>query len=267
MGICREISKEKVNIQASRGFSVYFYFCRKSIRMKKSDLRVLLVVFHLLLPFYIFPEVLNAYRTFNGEFPYTASFIKFALLATFGESIGLRIRSGKYTAPGFGFLPRALVWGFLGITIKMAFVIFGEGSPYMLKTMGVVFPVSNPGDMLREPGFTWLKFAAALSVGTMLNLFFAPVFMTFHKLTDIHIAKTKGTLKGFFTPMPFGQYFSEIDWHTMWGFVYKKTIPLFWIPAQTINFMLPEEWRILFAAFLSIVLGVLLSVASLKATR
>jgi hypothetical protein len=146
-------------------------------------------------------------------------------------------------------------------------VIFGEGSPYMLKTMGVAFPVPNPGDILRVAGFSWIKLAGALSVGVMINLFFAPVFMTFHKITDIHIVKTNGTLRGFFTPIPFARYFSEIDWNTMWGFVYKKTIPLFWIPAQTLNFMLPEEWRILFAAFLGVVLGVLLSVASLKVKK
>jgi hypothetical protein len=235
--------------------------------MKRSDLLVLLVVALVLAPFIIFPEVLDTYRNLNAEWPYTASFIKFAILATFGESIGGRIRTGNYSQKGFGFLPRALVWGFLGVCIKMAFVIFGEGSPYMLKTMGVEFSVPTPGDILRQPGFTWLKLASAFSVGTMLNLFFAPVFMTFHKLTDIHISKTGGTLRGFFTPMPFGQYFGEIDWKTMWGFVYLKTIPLFWIPAQTLNFMLPEEWRILFAAFLSIVLGVLLSIASLKGTK
>lgn len=235
--------------------------------MKRSDILVLLAVVLLLLPFLVFQPILDGYRQFNAAWPYTASFIKFALLATFGESIGLRIRTGSYSKPGFGFLPRALVWGFLGVTIKMAFVIFGEGAPYMLKTMGVGFPVDNPGDILRQSGFTSIKLAAACSVGVMINLFFAPVFMTFHKLTDIHIAKTGGTLHGFFTPMPFGQYFSEIDWHAMWGFVFKKTIPLFWIPAQSLNFMLPEEWRILFAAFLSVVLGVLLSVASLKGKK
>lgn len=246
----------------------FFYFWTGNVRcMKKADFLVLLVVVILLLPFFIFPSVLETYRRINAEFPYAASFIKFAILATFGECIGLRIRSGAYHQKGFGLLPRALVWGFLGISIKMAFVIFGEGAPAMLKSMGVEFPFSNPGDILRQTGFTWIKLAAALSVGTMLNLFFAPVFMTFHKLTDIHIAKTGGSIKSFFTPMPMARYFSEIDWHTMWGFVYKKTIPLFWIPAQSLNFMLPEEWRILFAAFLGVVLGVLLSVASLKGTR
>jgi hypothetical protein len=49
-----------------------------------------------------------------------------------------------------------------------------------------------------------------------------------------------------------------------WGFVFKKTIPLFWYPAHTLTFLLPAEYRILFAALLGIVLGVLLSVASLK---
>ena len=46
--------------------------------------------------------------------------------------------------------------------------------------------------------------------------------------------------------------------------ILKWTIPLFWIPAQTITFLLPEDYRVLFAAFLSIVLGVLLAIAALK---
>jgi hypothetical protein len=83
--------------------------------MKRSDLIVLLVVALVLLPFFLFPAVLETYRQLNGQFPYTASFVKFAILATFGESIGLRIRSGVYAQKGFGFLPRVLVWGFLGI--------------------------------------------------------------------------------------------------------------------------------------------------------
>ena len=232
--------------------------------MKRPDYLILLVVFLVLLPFFLFKPVLGFYQQFNQEHAYLASFIKFAILATFGESIGLRIRTGKYWQKGFGFLPRALVWGFLGISIKMAFVIFGEGAPYMLKTVGVIFPVENPGDILRQNGYSWLKLLSAFSVSTSLNLFFAPVFMTFHKITDMHILENNGTLKGFFTPIRFRKQFMELDWKTMWDFVFKKTIPLFWIPAQTINFMLPEEYRVLFAAFLSIVLGVLLSIAGLN---
>ncbi|MEI7983658.1 MAG: Mpv17/PMP22 family protein [Bacteroidota bacterium] len=231
--------------------------------MKRSDVAVLGVVMVILLPFLLFPQVVSAYESFNAAHAYVAGFIKFAFLATFGESLGLRLRTGVYNRIGFGLLPRALVWGFLGVTIKIAFVIFGEGSPMMLKTMGISFPTANPADVLRQTGFSWTKLLAAFSVGTMLNLFFAPVFMAFHRITDTHIQSTGGTIRGFFTPVPVGQYFREIDWHNFWDFVVKKTIPLFWIPAQTLNFMLPEEYRILVAALYSIILGILLSLASL----
>lgn len=231
--------------------------------MKKSDFFVIggsLLVF---LPFFIFPSVFDGYGKLNTSHAYAMSFVKFAILATFGESLGLRIRTGKYWQPGFGLIPRALVWGFLGITIKIAFVIFGEGSPMMLKSMGVVFPSSDPGDILRQPGFSWIKLWAAFSVGTMMNLFFAPLFMAFHRITDTHIQSTGGTLRGFFSPVPVGRYIRETDWFNFWDFVVKKTIPFFWIPAQTLNFMLPEEFRVLVAAIYSIILGILLSLASL----
>ena len=235
--------------------------------MRKSDFIALGAVIVILLPFLLFPSVLSTYHRLNADYAYTMSFIKFAILATFGECLGLRIRTGRYMKAGFGLLPRAMVWGFLGISIKMAFVIFGEGSPMMLRSLGVVFPTDNPPDILRQPGFSWIKLLAAFSTGTMLNLFFAPVFMTFHRITDMHIAATGGTLRGFFTPILFARYFQNIDWYSMWNFVFKKTIIFFWIPAQTLNFMLPEDYRILMAAFYSIILGVIMSLASLMSKK
>ena len=231
--------------------------------MKRSDLIVTGVIIVVIFPFLVFPAVLDTYREFNSSHGYLAGFFKFAVLATFGESLGLRIRTGRYNRPGFGLLPRAIVWGFLGVTIKTAFVIFGEGAPVMLKTMGVHFSVANPADVLRDPGFTGLKLLSAFSVSTTLNLLFAPVFMAFHRITDTHIQRTGGTMKGFLTVMKIGQSFKEINWLDFWDFVLKKTIPLFWIPAQTINFLLPEDYRILVAAIYSIILGVLMSMAAM----
>jgi hypothetical protein len=232
--------------------------------MKRSDRIVLTCVILLLAVFIFIPPVFDAYRNFNAAFPYTAAYLKFAILATFGESIGLRIRVGRYNYRGFGLIPRAIVWGFLGISIKMAFVIFSDGGPAMLATLGIKFPTSAPAAILRESFFSWLKLLSAFTASATLNLFFAPVFMTFHKITDLHIRENGGTLEGFFTPIAFRRLFTEIDWRGQWNFVFKKTIPLFWIPAQTLNFMLPEEYRVLVAALYSIVLGVLLSLASLK---
>jgi hypothetical protein len=237
------------------------------VPMKKSDVIVVAAAILLLLPFFLFPPVLEAYHRVNADYAYTLSFIKFAILATFGECLGLRIRTGLYTKPGFGLMPRAVVWGFLGITIKMAFVIFGQGGPALLQTLGVHFPTAYPADVLAQPAFSWIKLLASFSVGVTLNLFFAPVFMTFHRITDMHIMATGGTMKGFLTPIRFAKYFQEIDWYSMWNFVFKKTIILFWIPAQTINFMFPEGYRILIAAFYSIILGVIMSLASMMSKK
>jgi hypothetical protein len=47
----------------------------------------------------------------------------------------------------------------------------------------------------------------------------------------------------------------RIDWHGFVSFVVLRTIPLFWIPAHTMTFLLPPEFRVLMAAVLSIALG------------
>ena len=100
-----------------------------------------------------------------------------------------------------------------------------------------------------------------------MNTLFAPVFMTLHKISDDHIAQTGGTLKGYFSPWHFGELFAALNWGVMWNFVFKKTIPLFWIPAHTITFLLPPDFRTLFAACLGIVLGVFMSLASMKSAK
>jgi hypothetical protein len=227
--------------------------------MKHSDLFFSLGMILFFSPFFIFHEVFQCYYQFNLEHGVLMSFIKFAILATLGEVIGLRIKTGTYHQKGFGLIPRAFVWGFLGVSIKMAFDIFAAGTPVFLEKAGFEGATS-----LLQADLSWKKVLVSFSISASLNLFYAPVMMTFHKITDIHILKNGGTLKGFLRPIPFAQSFKEINWDVQWNFVFKRTIPLFWIPAQTFTFLLPEEYRILFAAFLGIVLGVLLAIASLK---
>lgn len=225
----------------------------------RRDMLFILGVVAFFLPFFIFNKLYEAYYQFNLEHGLLMSFVKFFLLATLGELIGLRIKTGSYYYRGFGLLPRAIVWGFLGMTIYMAFAIFASGTPLLLEKIGF-----KDADILLQSDLSWRKLAVSFSISTALNLFYAPVMMTFHKITDIHILEKGGTVRGLFTPIDFGRIFKEINWDVQWNFVFKRTIPLFWIPAQTITFLLPEEFRVLFAAFLGIVLGVLLGLAALK---
>lgn len=187
------------------------------------------------------------------------SFIKFALLATFGEAIGLRIRTGNYNQPGFGLLPRAIVWGILGLTIKLAFVLFASGVPAFLTYMGM-------GNALQaiKGDFTVAKVLVAFSISLFMNIIYAPVMMTLHKITDTHIANNGGSLSCLVKPIHFGDILASINWKVQWNFVFAKTIPYFWIPAHTITFLLPPDFQVLFAAILSVTLGIFLAVASLK---
>lgn len=205
------------------------------------------------------PPLTELYNNFNREHGLWMSFIKFALLATFGESLALRLRSGQYNAPGFGLIPRAIVWGFLGLTIKMAFVIFSSGTPAFLAYMGF----SEAGITLKS-GISLAKLGVAFSISTAMNLIYAPVMMTLHKITDMHIQSTGGSISGLFSPIEFRKHFNSLDWDRQWNFVFKKTIPFFWIPAHTITFLLPEQIQVLFAALLGIALGILLSLSGKK---
>ena len=228
--------------------------------MKRTDLFFALAIVAIFLPFALSEQLYDWYKTFNAEHGMIMSFLKFGILSTLGEMLGGRISSGKYITPAFGVLPRMIVWGLLGMGINMAMIIFSKGTPMFLEYMGM----SNAVESFVADGFTMDKLWVALSVSVAMNTIFAPVFMTFHKITDAHIAAYGGSLKALITPIPMAKRFSEINWQAQWGFVFKKTIPFFWYPAHTITFLLPSEQRVLFAALLGIVLGVLLAVSIKK---
>lgn len=228
--------------------------------MKRSDFYFILAVLALFLPFALIDPLYAWYNSFNAEHGMVMSFLKFAILSTMGEMLGCRISTGKYVTPSFGILPRMVIWGFLGMGINMAMIIFSKGTPMFLEYMGF----ENASTLLAAESFSMDKLWVALSVSVAMNTIFAPVFMTFHKITDAHIAEFGGSLKALVTPIPMSRRFAELNWNVQWGFVFKKTIPFFWYPAHTVTFLLPPEQRVLFAALLGIVLGVLLAVASKK---
>mgnify|MGYP001050244541 CR=1 FL=1 len=226
--------------------------------MKLKDLVFAGIFVLIFIPFFIFPEAFEWFKTMTREHGVLMSILKFAVLATLGECLGLRIKTGNYYYKGFGILPRAFVWGFLGMFIFFAFFIFKTGVSAMLEG---VFGVEGSVAALKGD-FTTTKLLTSFFVSAFLNIIFAPVMMTFHKITDSHIDRNGGKLLCLAKCIPMGQIMTDINWKVQWGFVFKKTIPFFWIPAHTITFILPGEFQVLFAALLGVVLGVILAVAS-----
>ena len=227
--------------------------------MKKNDFIVILCAAAVFAPFFLSDTVYSFYKTLNAQHGVIMSFIKFAVLATFGECIGLRIGTGHYNRKGFGIPARALVWGVFGMGIGMAMTMFFYGVPAMLSSLGMEDAVA-----VMESSLTWKKAFVALCISVIMNTVFAPLFMTLHKVTDTHISQTGGTLRGLFRPIPMEDILANIDWRRQWNFVFKKTVPLFWYPAHTITFLLPGDLRVLFAALLGVAVGILLAIAAQK---
>lgn len=228
--------------------------------MKKQDFIVILATILLLLPFFLSKSIYGIYCSLNQQFPLWMAFAKFGILATFGETLGNRIKNGNYYNKGFGLAPKFFVWGILGMWIALAMNVFRLGIPSFMERYSLFSGISQA---MGGP-ISMLKFVGALSISTMMNTSFAPVFMTVHKISDMHIAENHGKLSALLKPINIKKHISEMDWRTQWGFVFQKTIPLFWIPAHTLTFCLPQDLQVLFAAFCSIILGLFLSIASLK---
>ena len=79
--------------------------------MKLKDLAFIGAVVLLLAPFFLSNDLYAAYLACNASHPYLMALLKFGILSTAGEVIGLRIKTGRYNEPGFGILPHAVVWG------------------------------------------------------------------------------------------------------------------------------------------------------------
>ena len=227
--------------------------------MKKTDFLTIVIVSAVLCGFAFIPGAWTRFNETTKIHGLLMSFFKFAILGTFGEMLALRIREGVYLKKGFGLMPKMLVWGVLGVVIASAMTIFKTGT---VKLLDGGFHLDGKAAEWFAGDLSWGKVFVALCVSVLMNTLFAPVFMTFHKITDIHIAETGGTLKGFFgSPLRMGEALSKkINWDVQYGFVFAKTIPLFWYPAHTITFLLPGTLQVLFAAFLGVALGVILSI-------
>lgn len=196
----------------------------------------------------VVPAWREVFKTATAAHPYMMGFVKFALLATVGELIAMRINLKAWTLPQ-GLLARAFVWGFLGAVLALLFKMYAGGVATAIQ-LGLL-----PG---QSTGFLFAFFSSV-----MINCTFCPTMMVFHKVTDTAIAM-KCAGKG---PINLRTIATEIDWPTLLGFTMAKTIPFFWIPAHTISFMLPGEYQIVMAAYLSIALGLILALGGKKAKK
>lgn len=192
----------------------------------------------------IIPASREVFKTLSSNHPYIMGFIKFALLATVGEVLALRIRNKAWMLPVY-VVARIVIWGLIGVAITFMMKLYTQGVVGMLEKGMLPAP---------KEGF-FRELLRAFYTAALMNLTFGPVFMAFHKCTDKYLelraaGEKKPGLRG---------VVGGIDFYGFISFTVLKTIPFFWIPAHTLTFLLPAEFQVIAAAALSIALGIILS--------
>jgi len=224
------------------------------VGLKRKDWILLGALFLIGVFIALVPGLVESYTAINTRHGLLSSFLKFAVLATAGEMIALRINCGIYYDREFGLLPRVVVWGMLGIAIKLMFILFANGVPTIWSYL------SLPADQaFSQSRLTLVTIAGAFSISLAMNLVFSPLLFVIHNITDEHIRRCRGSIRRFFSQVQVHDILINLNWSIIWNFALKRTIPLFWLPAHTVTFLLPSEHRILAAALLSVMLGVIMA--------
>lgn len=169
-------------------------------------------------------DLLAMYLAGVKAHPISMAMAQFAILGTFGEIVSKWVirRSFKYPFTLAETLWKMIVWATLAIGIKYAFQGF----------LGYV-------DRLIEhhylPELT--KFGYAFAVSALMNAQFGVLLVLIHRVLDNIPLKQK-------------------NWKNLDKGLYS--LIWFWIPAHTMTFLLPPDYRIGLAALWSVFLGLIL---------
>ena len=211
----------------------------------KQSVKNLFAILYIVFAVGVFAAVLiiepsrEIFKNLSSAHPYGMGFIKFALLATAGELLAATIANKAPTVP-VKVIWRFIIWGFIGIWITFMMKVYSFAAISLMQQS--LLPGGNS------------VFLKALYTSVMMNTSFGPTFMAVHKCTDKLLE-----LKAANQSAPLSAVISGIDWTTFVRFTLFKTVPLFWIPAHTVTFLLPTEYQVMMAAALSVALGIILS--------
>lgn len=177
---------------------------------------------------------MESYAAWVRDYPFASAALQFAALGTLGELIPGWLKGGRLLpCTRTQLLGKVVGWALLGLLIKFGFLMMQGAAGALLAHFG------------HPPAFED-GVGHALLVSVLLNLFFGPQMMFFHRLSDNVILRQRhwtGLEKAW--------------WTLIW----------FWIPAHTLTFSLPKDYQIGLAALWSIVLGIILGATTRRQTR
>lgn len=182
--------------------------------------------------------------SFNINHPYWAGFWQFFIYATGGEFLSTRIITTHWKMDGT-FIYKALIWGIGGMIITLNFRMFFVGTADAMN-IGLL-------------PFKGNRIAHAFYTSSANNLMYGPIHAAFTVIAgcflELRVVKHQ--------QVTVYDTINHIDWSQFVNFVLFKCIPFFWIPVNTWTFLLPSEYRVICAAILSLVFGLLMTLLKL----
>lgn len=199
----------------------------------------------------ILPQSREVFKSLSASHPFIMGFIKFSLLATAGEFLAIRLAKGAFSFPKKT-VARLVIWGLIGVWITFMMKAFGFAAADFMQNG--ILPKAN-GEFLN-------RLLKAFYTSVLMNTTFGPTFMALHKCSDQWLE-----LKADGKPHRVTDVVSAVNWSGFATFTLGKTVPLFWIPAHTVTFLLPAEYQVIMAAALSVALGIILNLGGAKNSK
>lgn len=157
-----------------------------------------------------------------------------------GDLLGIRIIQKRWEIPN-GLLFKALVWGSLGMVITLMFTVFIGGTEF-----------AQSSGLLPFEGSLVFR---AIFASIIMNATFGPMLYVYHKFGDL-LVDSRYENENFISVKGL---VNQVDWYSMVHFSWLKTCIFVWMPCHGLVLMLPAEYRVVTSAFLSILLGILVS--------
>jgi hypothetical protein len=216
---------------------------KRNSKISKDNLITLIWSFNLIIVLTILfmPDTREKFVLATNNHPYLMGILELGILGTMGDLLGVKIVKGKWQVMGINLHQRVIAWGFIGVLFTIAFPIYSFGVEGLLQE-GFL-----PGKNSALLTSFWKSF--------LMNTFFAFPMMSVNRFLDKLIDNNN-----LFTIWPVVDTFKDMHWEHMLRVV-APTCIWFWIPANTLTFLLPPVFRVISGALLAIVLGFILGMA------
>lgn len=181
----------------------------------------------------------------NKRFPYMGGFVQFLIFATSGEILSSRILYGNWEVNKCT-LYKAITWGISGMFVAAAFFIVSGGVELAMKEGMLPFYGNRP--------------AQAFFTSSSVNLFFGSVHSAAIRILGNYFEEKYLHNKR----MTAYEAVTSVEWGEFVEFTFFRTLPFFWIPINTLVFLLPANLQVSFAAMLSFAFGMLMALLKLR---